>query len=1514
MQMTSHLAVPGIMRDLEDPLHRLIMGRRTMLVRDRMKVCLWKLDGAVPYAEFDSSTYELTQEVDNWSEYVEPGWKNDGSYLFSFVHPQPPDEAMPDFHVFETPRHNTWDYMLVDLQLPHQNLRTAVAYEAPDTVLDIFRIIARGRVRLQSLLSTSLVLRWEAPEGPQIFYATQRPQIPAGAYVTMRIGELPHRSHCQVSDEKPMNGQPRDGSSKEANASNEAETEEASYMQRPSDSYDVRSIEDDATGSDPSAVSFTDDPSHALSSDGGLPATMPRPGTSLLDDIGRVKSFLADYERALPPDKDELLLQLLLENCGSTRVCAAYCPRVFLQESAPFWRFQQWCCDNAFPLEEQSNLCPVQTELYQNMPALIIVRFLARGLVPMVVQVVSPNPNTPAFFLVFLANAREMAARLIGRVQAQIQLPPFELRYNGRRVRWFDELQMMLGGVLRLRIYDTLELQDPSLSTEDTGPAVTLQSHNTWSSIEMENDFIGHTTLPLGPDLRPVWTDGGEILPADDDEEEPTSLLQAKYYLVVRRCGGKSLLSLDTPKLRKWSKEPVEGLPPPGNPTQWTNRHMDRLDDYFRWGGVDFVVDFPFVQLQCSDASIAAPRTIRLSDHIPQASESNVVLPISTEIELQMPSSPMPLPVLNAPKPIRAFMKKQKISLDAALAPRFDLPDFTTFLGQVCSPLDLGAFPEEEVLRLLPDGVAHVYDELRGKAVPPLSQVEIYTDGSYSPEVSTKAGWSFVVIVEGSNGWKLFDFGHGQVADDPLEPGWVGCSDQSARSGEGTAIIRAIEWVIRHSLDMPHTFCFDAQTVGYGISGFFGFDRSDAFMIAGRSMAKSLEVLLAHPITWKYVPAHSDIVGNEVADALAKIATKKAPAEYEFPDYVPLLGGDRYPIEQLWLALSPCGETLNTPLVEGRQVVLTTHDQMTGIQGRIVPALMPSAQTRETDPRPVKRVWKCVTYNVSSLQPRKSAFFATYLREQIAKSDYAVSFLQETRSRESQLVTSQSHFRITAAADRGRGGVEIWLLRRFQNGASTGFAKEAIQVLYADPQFLLTKAVCKGTDYLFFTFHAPHSGVEEGEQQRFWALLRHELMHWVPIYPNFIGGFDANAHMSYATLPHIGQHGLEERTNFAGTSLGNLLAQLGSWLPSTFEACHAGPTKTWISNVNGQGARCDYFMLPEEWNGPCRTFPDDELDSGTAGIDHSPLACEIEVYLTKHKGSKVRCNFDRQRLQQCAPETLAALFSKPPIVPWSVDVHQHATILAEWVAGKLATAFPSDRHRPRKTYITETTWRIRQARLALRKLVALHCQKACNATTTLAFHAWRFAECLRPRDLLLYTLRQTDMLIRCRRQTAQLTKDLQRSLKRDRTLALEQLGEQANSMSQADFAAALRSMGVQSRRKPTFAIPLPMVRDEEGCLLDTTSKVAERWRTHFSLQEDGQAKSIQELMDLCDEKKNVSFVCPEWSQLPTFIEVEASFRRMKSNKAYYCDDIPGDLLARIPAVQAGSVPARITPS
>lgn len=185
-------------------------------------------------------------------------------------------------------------------------------------------------------------------------------------------------------------------------------------------------------------------------------------------------------------------------------------------------------------------------------------------------------------------------------------------------------------------------------------------------------------------------------------------------------------------------------------------------------------------------------------------------------------------------------------------------------------------------------------------------------------------------------------------------------------------------------------------------------------------------------------------------------------------------------------------------------------------------------------------------------------------------------------------------------------------------------------------------------------------------------------------------------------------------------------------------------------------------------------------------------------------------------------------------------------------------------------------------------------------TQRLAVRSWKLAAPLPSKELFLLALTHVRMVLQLRRQVAQLTKDLQKALRCDRTKSLEQLGEQAKSMTQADFASALKALGVQSKKKPSFALPLPLVRDLDGTPLDAFDKVAERWRSHFSQQEDGQPITIEELMSLCDQKSIHEFVSPEWFQLPTFQEVEASFRRTKTNKAYFADDIPGDLLARIP--------------
>ena len=268
---------------------------------------------------------------------------------------------------------------------------------------------------------------------------------------------------------------------------------------------------------------------------------------------------------------------------------------------------------------------------------------------------------------------------------------------------------------------------------------------------------------------------------------------------------------------------------------------------------------------------------------------------------------------------------------------------------------------------------------------------------------------SFVVLVRNGQGWCLYDYGYGQVVTDALEPGWTGCADQSAREGEGAALIRSLEWVARESLDVPHTFCFDAQTVGFGVAGICGFDSSDAFMIVARSLAKAAEALSGRQFDWKYVKAHAGHVENEIADVLAERAALRPHDELGFPEYMPFIGGERFPIEQLWLVFQTNDPDAVLPLMQDNQIVLEPLQQATGVTGRIMPSLICDLDLQPPAYETFKQKWNFVTYNVSSLQPRRSAFYATYLREQMVKAGYDVSFLQETRCRESQLVTSQSH-------------------------------------------------------------------------------------------------------------------------------------------------------------------------------------------------------------------------------------------------------------------------------------------------------------------------------------------------------------------------------------------------------------------------------------------------------------------------------------------------------------------------
>ena len=609
--------------------------------------------------------------------------------------------------------------------------------------------------------------------------------------------------------------------------------------------------------------------------------------------------------------------------------------------------------------------------------------------------------------------------------------------------------------------------------------------------------------------------------------------------------------------------------------------------------------------------------------------------------------------------------------------------------------------------------------------------------------------------------------------------------------------------------------------------------------------------------------------------------------------------GKRAPIEMLWMSCHHSKGKSDMPPVWQNCLCIQELAPAISSEGRLPKHLM---QTKRRASEFTKKVRISV---VTSLHQRHGSHHVTYMREQLQACGHQVAFLQETRARESHCVASNTHFRIVSQANSGRGGTEIWLLRSDPQSGKENFLKKEVHVLFSTPEVLILKARFRGSDFLFFSAHSPHSGSDAHVLHLFWDTLARELRQWTAIIPNFIGGIDANAHFDVECEPHIGSHGLEARQNVAGDLLLSLMQQINAYAPSTYETCHQGSTATWTSNVNGAEARCDYVLLPVSWKtGKHATYPQPYIDAGNAGTDHTPLACDTTIFLQAKHQYSLWAGFDRKKLQRATAADLSRIFDDPPQVEWTTSVDEHATQLTDWASHKLAEVFPINGVRPRKGYIQDETWTIRSHRLRSRQALRNKKQELALCSLKEAWRAWKHGCKLDDKRILKPAL-QTLMIIRSLgKQVAHLTKGLTVALKHDRTASLIDLAAKAMRMSQTEFHEALKQLGIQSRKKPSMMFPLPIVHDVNGSPIHTTEQLAERWRVYFSEQEDGIAITPQELLVRTATRPAIPAVIPTWDQLPTAIEVEAAFRRTATHKAFFEDQIPGDLLAAIPQQMA----------
>ena len=748
----------------------------------------------------------------------------------------------------------------------------------------------------------------------------------------------------------------------------------------------------------------------------------------------------------------------------------------------------------------------------------------------------------------------------------------------------------------------------------------------------------------------------------------------------------------------------------------------------------------------------------------------------------------------------------------------------------------------------------------------------------------------------------MVDLDFGLVDTDPVSPGWTGATRSDSKAAESEALIRAIEWSLRSGHEVPHTMHFDAQAVGFAGSGLYGIQETDKQLRLLRSLGLAFQQSLpANAIVrWQHVKGHSGVLGNELADVLAKhsFSNQKHCREMPRPDYVPYLFGARMPVEVLWIFFDQLRKDPIFPQVEDNQLVLPPLDPGAGVDRRLPAGLLIGAE------RAVKaRTFRlfAVTYNVASLDQRRKPFAAQYLREQAEAHGVDLLFVQESRSRQTNLIISQSFFRIQVAADHGKGGLELWMARTDQRTNNPIFERAHIHVLIAEAELLIVKARCRGQPLLIVNGHAPHSGRPQDEIVSFWAKVSEELAQfWQSDIP-IVCGFDANAHFHEPCAETVGEAGLEGATNHGALAFLGFLQRFELFLPSTFEEFHSGEHVTWHHSCNNSGARCDYIAIPTAWRtGALQSYCVPSLDAGGAGIDHVPVALQVVLTLLNRRGPKKIDVFDRRALQDASTQEVEKVLEGIELPTWTDDVDSHATSLSEQITIRLQEHYPLVRSRPRRGYISDASWGLRKERMRLRHELTSCRIRLDFLSLQRTWDVWVGRNTLDLKALFVRAIWSFACALKVRRQVAVAGKALQQSLREDRTRSFEALADRSHEMREKDFLGALRALGVRNSKKPSAIQPLPILRGLDGKPLDTLEKVMQRWREYFLEQEDGCETTFSQIFAIADATERKQRPCPRWDQMPTLFQLEQQFRRTAKNKAFFADNIPGELLAIAP--------------
>ena len=578
---------------------------------------------------------------------------------------------------------------------------------------------------------------------------------------------------------------------------------------------------------------------------------------------------------------------------------------------------------------------------------------------------------------------------------------------------------------------------------------------------------------------------------------------------------------------------------------------------------------------------------------------------------------------------------------------------------------------------------------------------QLYTDGSFYKKNPEVGGCGVVLVVETSIG--------------PLCGGMMSRTClPTARSHSAEAIAMLWASIIAVQLDELHRhhfptapfqleFCYDAEVTGKQSAGQWTSFRHPGIQQLTRNMIYILQQRVGpQALEWTHIPAHRGHWWNEAADALAKNAVlhpemvQNSDLLYTILDAPALMQAfgwiwahdamtNQHPSmpcifdHHLYHFRTSIDPEPNFPCHFGLDPM--TPDQTSSLLGTIT--------------------MKVATFNVLTLGAKGDYKLGTgsvgrhlSLLQQCHEAGLHIVGVQETRTKRLTCKTNPWYHIVHAPCRQdGHYGIQIWLHHSLPFcSEARPFTEDDYRIIWSTYNVLAVRLLHPALRCIVIAARAPTSDRSTVELQAFWSEITAQVLQKFPGWKILLL-CDSNSHVGSCPSTSISDCG-EETENQAGAIFHGWLLAHDIWLPSTWEHVHKGAHHAYVTPTGSHYHRLDFVGLSLNW--PLdfvATEVNFDIDGSLSRYDHFAATCTFTSttsIVDKAGSRRSRKPFlDRAAITKLLQED-PRYFDSLPSVPWSTDVHRHATGLATATLGRLWDTIPCTRRQARKRQLTDS--------------------------------------------------------------------------------------------------------------------------------------------------------------------------------------------------------------------------------